>query len=150
MAKSDSIESKLKKASASLNADEEKNDVEAESDVKQSIKKNHHGQQEDPGELSGRKHFNRPEKDRRNNYNADIIARLSSASRGMQKEQGEPEREAIDRDDASDHNSDYFHEKTFANRAEGEAMGRKISAFKRNRSDRGSFKMREVSESKGD
>lgn len=69
----------------------------------------------------------------------------------MQSEQGEPEKEAMDRDDASDHNSDFFHEKTFANRAEGEAMGKRISAFKRNRSDRGSFKTRDqVSEARGD
>lgn len=57
----------------------------------------------------------------------------------------------MDRDDASDHNSDFFHEKTFANRAEGEAMGKRISAFKRNRGDRGSFKTRDqVSEARGD
>lgn len=70
-----------------MNADEEKNDEEeGEIEPISPSKRGHHGQQEDPGELSGRKHFNRPEKDRRNNYNADIIARLSSASRKMQSE----------------------------------------------------------------
>lgn len=79
-----------------MNAEDEKGEIEGEVDLAKksgSGRGQHHGQRdqkEDSGELSGREHFNRPEKDRRNNYNADIIERLSSASRGLQKEQGEP------------------------------------------------------------
>lgn len=56
----------------------------------------------------------------------------------------------MDRDDQSKHNSDYFHEHTYADKREAEQMERKISSFKRNRRRHSSFDSKEAREAKGD
>lgn len=98
-----------------------------------------------------RENFNRPEKDRRNNYNTDIIDRLSKTSRGLERDLIEPIEEIPDGKEEELHEkSDYFHEHTYSDKREAKAMERKINAYKRNRSDFKGFGSFEAKEARGD